>query len=98
MKSFILTIKDITAWTITVRAHDAIRTEERAWKLFDESSDRSEHFETDSDTTVRVEEAGSNVLVTRPDELVSVEMSMMSPDPVTALMSEAFSPQANSSV
>ena len=56
MTAFTVTIKDITAWTTTVRAKDAIQAENIAWDLFNNSSDRSEVFETDNDTTVRVEE------------------------------------------
>ena len=56
MTAFTVTIKDITAWTTTVRAKDAIQAENIAWDLFNNSSDRSEVFEADSDTTVKVEE------------------------------------------
>jgi hypothetical protein len=51
-----VTIKDFTAWTATVDAHDATHAEELAWKLFHNAGDRAEHFEEDSDTTVQVEE------------------------------------------
>lgn len=51
-----VTIKDITAWTTTVRAKDAIHAEELAWELFQTAADRNELFEEDSDTTVQVEE------------------------------------------
>jgi hypothetical protein len=56
MKAFSVTIQDITAWTIKVRAKDAILAEELAWVLFQQAIDRSEHFEVDDDTTVKVEE------------------------------------------
>ncbi len=51
-----VTIKDITAWTTTVRAKDATHAEELAWSLFHTAADRNELFEEDSDTTVQVEE------------------------------------------
>ncbi len=51
-----VTIKDITAWTTTVRAKDSIHAEELAWGLFQNAADRSELFEEDTDTTVKVEE------------------------------------------
>ena len=56
MKRFTVTIKDTTAWTITVRAHNRDRAEDLAWELFQHAADRSELFTEDSDTTVRVEE------------------------------------------
>ena len=55
MSPFTVTIRDITAWTTTVQARDAIHAEALAWALF-QTADRSEHFEEDSDTTVQVEE------------------------------------------
>lgn len=58
MRPFTVTIRDITAWTATVRAKDAIHAEDLAWQLF-QASDRSEHFEELSDTTVQVEEVQS---------------------------------------
>ena len=59
MKAHRVTIKDITAWTTTVRAKDAIHAEALAWNLFQTAADRSEHFAEDSDTTVQVEEVVS---------------------------------------
>ena len=59
MSAFTVTIKDITAWTIIVRARDAIHAEKLAWELFQSAGDRSEHFEVDDDTTVQVEEVAS---------------------------------------
>lgn len=59
MRTFTVTIKDITAWTTTVRARGSIEAEEIAWKLFQTASDRSEHFEVDDDTTVQVEEVSA---------------------------------------
>lgn len=59
MKAFSVTIRDITAWTTTVRAKDAMHAEELAWVLFQQADDRSEHFEVDDDTTVKVEEVVS---------------------------------------
>lgn len=51
-----VTIKEITAWTTTVRAEDSIHAEEMAWSLLHTAADRNELFEEDSDTTVQVEE------------------------------------------
>lgn len=58
MQQFRVTISDKTTWTTTVEATGTNEAEDLAWQLF-ESSDRSEHFEDDSDTTVQVEEVVS---------------------------------------
>jgi hypothetical protein len=57
MNRFHVTIRDITAWTITLQANDSIHAENLALNLFQTATDRSEHFEDDSNTTVQVEEA-----------------------------------------
>ena len=59
MNAFTVTIRDITAWTTTVRARDATHAEQLAWELFQSAGDRGEHFEADDDTTVQVEEVRS---------------------------------------
>lgn len=59
MSAFTVTIKDVTAWTTRVRAKDAIHAEDLAWDLFQSSSNRSDCFNEDSDTTVQVEEVAS---------------------------------------
>ncbi|MGE0700788.1 MAG: hypothetical protein AB7O57_16935 [Hyphomicrobiaceae bacterium] len=56
MSPFTVTIRDITAWTTTIRARDAIHAESQAWELFQSAGDRSEHLEVDDNTTVQVEE------------------------------------------
>ena len=55
MSRFTVTITDKVFWTTTVDATDEIDAENKAWVLF-QTSDRSEHFEEDADTTVRVDE------------------------------------------
>ena len=56
MKPYTITIRDVTAWTITLLATDSLDAEDRAWKLFQDNPNRSDLFEDDSDTTVQVEE------------------------------------------
>ena len=55
MSRFTVTITDKVFWTTTVDATDEIDAENKAWVLF-QTSDRSEQFDEDSNTTVRVDE------------------------------------------
>ncbi|MEQ1729673.1 MAG: hypothetical protein ABL982_14975 [Vicinamibacterales bacterium] len=55
MNRFTVTITDKVSWTTTVDASDATDAEGKAWDLF-QTADRSEQFEDDADTTVRVDE------------------------------------------
>lgn len=66
MSTFRVTIKDVVSWITIVSAKDAIQAEDLAWKLFDRP-DRSEHFEDDCDTTVRVEPLSDNESTTYAD-------------------------------
>lgn len=54
-KLFRVTIKDIAAWSVEIRAADSITAERIAWERFDNGECRG-LFERDDDTTVQVEE------------------------------------------